>query len=333
MKQLILMFLLIITGCCPKFCPFSKHADRKPETSFVNGHGRLAVRGTEIIDENGNPVVLRGVSLGWHNWWPQYWNADVIAWLKEDWKCTVVRAAMGIRPENAFLDAPEQATRLMKTVVEACIEQGIYVIIDWHDHHAEENIEAAKSFFIDMASTYGHHPNIIYEIFNEPTRQKWAQVKAYADTVITAIRQHDPDNIILIGNPHWDQDLHVVADDPLTGHENLMYTLHFYAVTHRQWLRDRGDYALSKGIPIFVSESDGCNSSGQGELDMTEWNIWIDWMEKNKISWIKWSIADKEETCSALRPGASSEGGWTTEDLTESGIKAREFIRNLNGIE
>lgn len=300
------------------------------EKSVVKQHGRLSVKGTRLLNANGDPVVLRGVSLGWHNWWPKFWNADAVKWLRDDWKITVLRAAMGIEPDSAYLDMPEHAKGLMKTVVEACIDQGIYVIIDWHDHHAENHIEEAKAFFIDMAKAYGEHPNIIYEIYNEPVRQDWALVKAYSDTLITAIRQYDPDNIILIGNPHWDQDVHIVADDPIREHINLMYTLHFYAVTHRQWLRDRGDYALSKGIPIFVSESDGCNSSGQDKLDMEEWNLWIDWMGKNQISWVKWSISDKQETCSALRPGADPKGGWSLDKLSESGVKAREFIRRFN---
>ncbi|MFC1569873.1 glycoside hydrolase family 5 protein [bacterium] len=328
-KRLIIPLVLFIT-CCPRFCPLAKHLSPKTDHTPVTQHGQLSVEGTLLVDKEKNPVVLRGVSLGWHNWWPQYWNADVIKWLRDDWKCTVIRAAMGVEPSNAYLETPEHATALMKTVVEACIEQGIYVIIDWHDHHAEENTKEARAFFNEMAKAYGHHPNIIYEIYNEPTRQDWTIVKAYSDTLISTIRQYDPDNIILIGSPHWDQDVHIAADDPINGYENLMYTMHFYAVTHRQWLRDRGDYALSKGIPLFVSEMDGCNSSGQGELDMEEWNRWIDWMEKNKISWIKWAIADKEETCAALKPDADTKGGWALEELTESGMKARELIRQLN---
>jgi len=269
--QIILMVLSLTGGLILNSCS-------KP--SVVEHHDQLSVNKGQLVDIHGKPVVLRGVSLGWHNWWSQFWNPEAVQWLRHDWKISVLRAAMGIEPDSAYLDMPEHATNLMKTVVEACINQEIYVIIDWHDHHAEKHIEEAKAFFIEMAKAYGEYPNIIYEIYNEPVRQDWAVVKAYADTLIAAIREYDPDNIILIGTPHWDQDLHIVADDPITGHENIMYTLHFYAVTHRQWLRDRGDYAISKGIPIFVSESDGCNSSGQGELDMEEWNLWIDWMEK-----------------------------------------------------
>jgi endoglucanase len=84
----------------------------------------------------------------------------------------------------------------------------------------------------------------------------WSVIKDYSVEVIRTIRQNDPDNIILVGSPHWDQDIHLVADDPITGFDNLMYTLHFYAATHAQSLRDRGNYALKKAIPLFVERRD-----------------------------------------------------------------------------
>ncbi len=36
-------------------------------TNPVKEWGQLQVKGTQLCDAKGNPVVLRGVSLGWHN--------------------------------------------------------------------------------------------------------------------------------------------------------------------------------------------------------------------------------------------------------------------------
>jgi endoglucanase len=183
-----------------------------------------------------------------------------------------------------------------------------------------------------MAEKYGKYPNVIYEIFNEPVKDSWDTVKDYSIQVIKAIREKDPDNIILVGCPHWDQDIHIVADDPIKGFDNLMYTVHFYAATHKQQLRDRSDYALKKGIPIFVSECAGMEASGNGPIDYESWNTWIDWMEANKISWVTWSIADKNETCSMMQTTASDNGNWKESDLKESGIKTREKLRGFAGV-
>jgi endoglucanase len=296
----------------------------------VEKYGQLSVKGTQLVNAKGEPVVLAGMSFGWHNWWPQYWNADAVRWLRDDWKCTVLRAAMGVEPDSGYLRQPDFSRTLVKQVVDACIQNGIYVIIDWHDHNAHSHPEAAVKFFTEMAGTYGKYPNVIYEIYNEPADADWKTVKAYSEKVIAAIRAVDPDNLILVGSPHWDQDMNIAADDPITGFSNLLYTLHFYAATHKAWLRERGDYALKKGIALFVSEYGGCEASGDGPIDMNGWNLWMDWMDANGISWCNWCIADKRETCSDLKPGATASGGWSAEDLKESGRIARDLIRGTN---
>jgi endoglucanase len=289
----------------------------------------LKVVGTQLTDIGGKPVVLRGVSFGWHNWWPRFYNEGAVQWLKKDWNCNVVRAAMGVEPDKGYIKEKEWSKEKVRSVVDAAIKENIYVIIDWHCHNIRLN--EAKEFFAEMAATYGKYPQVIYEIFNEPERQSWADVKSYSIELIKTIRGLDPDNIILVGSPHWDQDIHIVADDPIKGYDNLMYTFHFYAATHKQWLRDRGDYALGKGLPIFISESAAMEASGNGPLDEQEWKNWIVWAERNKISWITWSVTDKNETCSMLLPSAGSEGNWQEKDLKESGIKTRLMVKEYNG--
>ena len=294
----------------------------------VNTHGQLKVEGTRLVDKNGKPVVLRGVSFGWHNWWPRFYNAGAVKWLHDDWKCTVVRAAMGVEPDKGYLKDSAGSVANIKAVVDAAIKESIYVIIDWHSHNIKLN--EAKTFFAMMAKQYGEYPNVIYELFNEPDYETWPEVKAYSEEVIKTIRAIDPDNIILVGSPRWDQDIHLPAADPIKGYSNLMYTVHFYAATHKQWLRDQTDEAIKKGLPVFISECAGMESSGNGPLNIEEWQKWIDWMEANQLSWITWSVSDKDETCSVLKTSAASDGNWKDSDLKESGIRAREYLRKYN---
>ncbi len=295
----------------------------------VSKHGKLKVSGTQLVDEQDQPLVLRGMSYGWHCLWPRFYNAGSVKWLKKDWNINVVRAALGVELGNdSYLKRPEWSKQKIKAVVDAAIKEDLYVIIDWHSHNI--NLKEAKDFFAEMAETYGKNPHVIYEIFNEPDEETWDEVKKYSTEIINVIREKDPDNIILVGSPHWDQDIHIVADDPLQGFSNIMYTLHFYAATHKQALRDRGDYALKKGIPLFISESAGMTASGDGPLDQAEWQKWIDWAEENKISWITWSVSDKDETCSVLLPSASSDGKWKDKDLKESGLRTRELLKKYN---
>ena len=300
-----------------------------PIGSPVDTHGQVYVSGKNMKDKNNATMNLRGHSFGWSSWWPQYWNASVVNWLADDFKVDIVRAAMGIDASPGYLtgDMTNQKN-LVKTVVDASIAKGVYVIIDWHCeafHQAE-----AVTFFTEMAQTYGNNPNVIYEILNEPTTQTWAEVKSYAAAVIAAIRQYDSDNIIVVGCPQWDQVIRQVADSPLTGYTNIMYTVHFYAATHGQWLRDDCAYAIGKNIPIFVTESSGMEASGSGTINYTEWEAWFTFMEANSISWCNWSISDKiNESCSILVPGAPSNGGWTSAQMKETGNYIRTKLRSF----
>ncbi|MGC4129103.1 MAG: cellulase family glycosylhydrolase [Bergeyella sp.] len=290
--------------------------------------GNLQVKGTQLSDSKGNPVRLIGTSFGWSNWHPRFYNAKTVKWLKEDWNVNVVRAPMGIQPDGAYLQKPAENYKSIETVANAAIKEGIYVIIDWHSHNILT--DEAKIFFDKVSKKYGKYPNIIYEIFNEPEKQSWEDVKKYSEDIIKVIRKNDPDNVILVGCPEWDQRLDLVQKNPIKNAKNIMYTMHFYAGTHRAELRERVDNALSEGIPVFVSESAGMEATGDGKFDYEEWFKYFDWMNKRHLSWITWSVSDKKETCSMLFPSASSKGKWKISDLSESGIKTRDYLRQYD---
>ncbi len=293
----------------------------------VKQNGWLKVKGTQLVNEKEEAIALHGMSFGWHNLWPRFYNKGAVHELVSNWHCTVIRASMGIElNDSGYLKSPKQSVKLMQNVIDACIKEGVYVIIDWHDHNIHTN--KAKEFFGMMAAKYKDYPNIIYEVFNEPDHETWAEVKKYSEEVIAVIRSHAKNNIILVGSPKWDQNIQEPAADPIKGFDNLMYTMHFYSGTHKQWLRDRTDEAIAKGLPIFVSECAGMEASGDGPIDQTEWKAFKDWMDKNKLSWIAWSVSDKKETCSVLNPSAKSKGKWKDADIKEWGMIAKEALKN-----
>lgn len=294
----------------------------------VKKYGQLQVRGSRLCDQNGQPVVLRGVSLGWHNLWPRFYNKGAVDELTDKWHASVIRAAMGVKIEDNYLENPSFALQCMTPVIEEAIKDGVYVIIDWHAH--DMYTDKAAEFFGKMSAKYGKYPNVIYELFNEPVEDSWESLKQYATTVIKAIRANDPDNIILMGCPHWDQDIDKVAASPIEGVSNVMYTVHFYAATHKQYLRDRMQKAVEGGLPVFVSECAGMEASGDGPLNEEEYDKWIDLMERLKISWVNWSLSDKNETCSMLLPRAKADGNWTDDVIKPWGKLVRKTLLKYN---
>lgn len=300
-------------------------------TSFVADHGQLHIEGTKIVDESGAQVQLRGMSFFWSQWAGDYFNAATVKWLKEDWQCTVVRAAMGVdESDDAYLNNQEIEKQKVFTVIDAAIENGIYVIVDWHSHHAEDYVTEAKAFFDEVSKKYGETPNIIYETYNEPLDVSWTgTLKAYHEDVLATIRQNDPDNIVICGTRTWSQRLDEVIgnriDDP-----NVAYTLHYYSATHKQELRAIAQQAIDAGIPIFVTEFGVSEASGDGSIDIAEATTWWNFLDSNGIGWCNWSIVDKDELSAALKPGASTTGGWPTDKITQSGTMVRDEIKANN---
>jgi len=304
--------------------------------SPVSTYGRLQASGNTIVGESGQPAQLRGMSMFWSQWMSKYWNADAVNWMQSDWEVSVIRAAMGVDDYDGYINNTAFNKDLMTTVVDASINAGVYVIIDWHSHHAEQYPEESKAFFGEMAQKYGQMPNVMFELFNEPTTQDWSTViKPYHEEVIAEIRKHS-NNLIILGSSTWSQDVDVACADRVQD-DNVAYTLHFYAGTagHRQPLRDKATQALSDGCAIFVTEWGTCGATGNGTLDFDATKDWTDFMDEHHISSANWAVSDKHESCSALQVNASNSGGWSPTadaDLTWSGLYVRNYIKGSPGV-
>lgn len=86
------------------------------------------------------------------------------------------------------------------------------------------------------------------------------------------------DGIILIGTPNWSQYVDQAVADPITGYDNIMYTLHYYASTHTDGLRNTLTNAVNAGLPIFVTEYGICDASGNGSINIEQANKWVETM-------------------------------------------------------
>ncbi|MET7710448.1 cellulase family glycosylhydrolase [Micromonospora sp. NPDC005413] len=281
----------------------------------VERYGQLRVCGTAMCDKNGARVQLRGISSMWLNWEtaPYAENLSALTWMRDNWNLQVIRAAMGVEPAGAYLSDPVKARTQVETIINNAVTAGVYVIVDWHAHEAQNNQSQAVAFFGDLARRYGNLPNVIWEPYNEPLQVSWTSViKPYHQAVVSAIRAADPDNIVVLGTPTWSQDVDAAAASPVAG-TNLMYTLHFYSCTHGASLRAKGDAAIRAGLALFVTEWGASHADGglDGRACLPEAQSWIDWMKANGISWTAWKLDVGTDTTNLLSPGAPVTGGWT----------------------
>lgn len=286
----------------------------------VSENGALQVIGTQLCNSAGEPIQLRGMSSHGLQWFEKYTSRGSIA-CTASYGANLFRAAM-YTAENGYISDPDKIKSVLINTVNNAISEDMYVIIDWHilsDSNPMTYISEAQAFFNEISALYADSPNVIYEICNEPNGgASWENdIKPYAETIIPVIRANDADSVILVGSGTWSQDFDKCADNPLT-FENIMYTCHFYAGTHGQWLRDRIDYALSKNAPIFVSEWGTSAADGNGGVFINESQEWIQFLNSRGISWANWSLCDKNETSAALLPGTSPDG-WDDSSLSPSG--------------
>ena len=218
--------------------------------------------------------------------------------------------------------------------VQYATELGMYAIIDWHllNVNPKNYTSEARSFFKEMAQKYKNYDNVIYEICNEPNNgTSWKEIKSYAKSVISTIRENDKKAVIVVGTPTWSQDVDQAAADPIKG-ENLMYALHFYAATHKADLRNKMTAAINKGLPVFVTEYGICDASGNGAIDKKEADRWIQTMDEYGVSYIAWNLSNKQESSSIIKSSCSKVSGFKKSELSDEGRWLYHLLRKKAGL-
>ena len=313
-----------------------KDADETPEKEEIKDTlssdlavpsrcGALSVNGTQLVDQNGNPVQLRGISTHGLSWFPNFVDQNAFRQFREEWNVNVMRLAMYTHENGGYCTDgnKENLKNIIYRGVQYATDNDMYVIIDWHvlqEQNPNVYKEEAKKFFSEMSEKYKDYNNVIYEICNEPNGGVgWSEVKSYAEEIIPIIRANDEKAIILVGTPNWSQRVDEAANDPITGYDNIMYTLHFYAATHKDDLRNTMVNAINAGLPVFVSEYGICDASGNGGLDKDSAQKWVDTMNSYGVSYICWALANKNESAALIKSSCSKTSGFDDNDLSESG--------------
>ena len=259
---------------------------------------------------------------------------------------------------EGYFRNPERELAKVRAVIEAAIANDVYVIVDFHTHFAHLLEPEAIEFFTTIATEYGDNDHIIYEIFNEPIGlasfrsgandsaafgqfdQTWNQIiRPYAVTLINTIRAIDPDNLIVVGTPGFDQGVIEASNNRLIFNDltqanrdsgailNVAYALHFYAGTHGGFLRGQAQQALNNGIALFATEWGTVEASGDGQVNLGETMAWMNFLRTNNISHANWSVTDLAEGASVVQPDTGTQGLFNG-DLTGTGELVRCIIQN-----
>lgn len=315
-----LFCLVLLFGCVTGF-----------SSSVVERFGFLRVSNGYLESDGGERVQLTGMSSHGLHWYPHFVTKDSIRYLRDDWGSTVFRAAM-YTGEGGYI-SNRSVKNTVHQVVRDSIELGIYVIIDWHilrDNNPLSYVNEAKEFFREMAETYGEHPNVIYEICNEPNGWgvSWGgAIKPYAHQVIPVIREYAPRSIVIVGTPNYSSDISAVENDPLE-YDNVMYALHFYGNHNGDWQRGNVIRLLQKGIAVFATEWGTSSHTGDGGPYIDQSVKWLNFMREHKISWTNWNFSNNRESSAAFHPWVNSNVSTWNDNSLKAGAKlVKDYIK------
>ena len=296
-----------------------------------NSSGKGQIYGACKGVTDGAEVAVQGMSLFWSissDVGAPFWTAEHVDKLVREQNIQLIRAPMGVDGNwgaGNYFSNEKYYKGLMDIVVQAAIDNDIYVIIDYHSHNAADNVNNAKAFFTTMAREWGQYDNVIFEIFNEPLEnQSWGSIKTYADEVVKVIRQYS-DNLIVVGNRSWDQYPNEAASNPVTDSENnTAYTFHYYAGSHETNREGANAVsAMNSGLSVFVTEWGTVHSSGNTNFNASNSTTWYNWMKTHKLSGANWSVSNKDEdasyyTGSADNPSYTTSGQWVNSNVFAS---------------
>lgn len=314
----------------PKVLAVALALSSTSQAGVVSDHGRLRVRGNQIVDSAGRPVQLAGMSLYWPQWassGKNFFTAAAVQSLANDWKASVVRAPMPVYTQNstpAIQYNSAANTPYIKAVIEAAIANDIYVIVDWHVEGDTVLKDSAKAFFAEIARTYQGSPNILWEIWNEPINATWATIRAYANEVLPVIRAYSP-NIAIVGSTSWSKRPQYGSVLPIQNDSAIAYSAHFYACNDTSDLQASVTTAAAK-VPVFFSEWGTTTSDGRSGF-CTNWSdSWLALAKRLGISWTNWSFSNIGGGTAAL--STSSLTSLTTDGTYVKG-KVQEVYADL----
>ena len=319
-------------------------ANAKPlRVGPVQVHGVLGTSGNKIVGQkSGKEAMLRGMSMFWSDATGiQYYNKEVIKWAVNNLKIDVFRYAMGVQyydsdggtsnkldDNYSYMKAGDTQKSKIDQMVEAAIENDIYIIIDWHSHRADSEKSQAASFFKEMAQKYNNVPNIIWEVFNEPVNQGSGAIASYANDVISGIRGTGNNNLALVGTPNWSQMPN--GSCGTVNQKNVGYVFHFYAGTHSVGQFSGNINSCRSNNAVFITEWGTTTADGKGDANTSASSSWTDFMEQNKISNCNWSLRQKVTTVGNQSEEGSAMFAGDKPLITQAALSAASYTNSGN---
>jgi mannan endo-1,4-beta-mannosidase len=252
----------------------------------------IHVSGGRIVEGDGSPLVLRGVSHA-HTWYASRTGAfaDI-----SDAGANSVRVVLS---DGTRWTRNEPAD--VANVVRLCAENRLICVLEDHDttgygeEAAASTLDTAASYWISLLPTLrGTEDRVLINLGNEPygndatVNASWA---ADTSAAIQRLRDAGFEHTIVVDAPSWGQDWQgimrdsaadVLAADP---DGNTVFSVHMYGVYDTAAeVTSYLDAFTSRGLPIIVGEFGHDHSDGNPDEDTI-----MAYTRAQGIGWFAWS--------------------------------------------
>jgi mannan endo-1,4-beta-mannosidase len=252
-------------------------------TSPARAATGIHVDGTDIVEANGTPFVMRGTSHA-HTWYATQTQsfADI--------------AALGANTVRVVLSGGRwtaNGASDVANVVSLCKAAELVCVLENHDTtgYGEQSgavtLAQAVSYWNSVKSALvGQENHIIINIGNEPYGNTDSVTNWTTDTAnaIKAMRANGFDHALMVDAPNWGQDWKfvmrdtaatVAAADP---NKNTIFSIHMYGVFDTAAeITSYVQAFQSKGLPLVIGEFGHNHSDGDPD-EVTIMNQTIGWL-------------------------------------------------------
>ena len=306
----------------------------------VEVYGELNVYEKYLTDSEYRAITLNGVCINSLNYANGFINNETVNTLVNDWGCDVLRFSMNVEEDiGGYTSDPDTKFADACAVIDLCIDNGCYVIIDWNlvsGCNPSDYEEQATDFFSRLAAIYAGVPNVIYEIsgrasFNSDGDDVWSdEIRPYAQSIIGYIREYDQDNLIIVQTPNGGDDLESVLNDPLE-YSDVIYSISVsgeYDEVKAQEIIDVSD----EGLPMICTDFKALDEEGAFIEDaFTSYDAIL---EEEYISWCAYYVGGDAATGNLINTDlmndqAVADAHWPDDFINDSGLFVRgELLDN-----
>lgn len=275
--------------------------------------GSLHKNGIYLVDSDEVPVEIRGIGTHLLTAYTNMHTAEAIKTLKYyGINCIRISVYLEDRYDTApasggsgtlwkgYLDDAAKVKTEIEKIVDICVDQGLYCILDWHvmsggggggtaDLHQTE----ATEFFTYYAQKYADTPNVWYEFANEPFQTAYTDLASFVSDMRSIVKMYVDDPVMFTGVGKGGSVPDTYSALSALGIDDVFISLHSYGTSYQSGFTSW----RNEGIPVCSTEWGIGAESGEltdNMITLAKGNL--EYLHTEGILQCIWKFTDQEKT-------------------------------------